>query len=226
MDDYSSRIDGAFDAIDWDWTEIRAPIEKILVGIAVAAGEEAVSEFGLFDDDVMDRMRVDARVFAQDRAAEMVGMVRHGELLLPNPDPEWTIADASRDMIRGTVTKALKEGWSAQELAKAVRESEAFGPARAINMARTELAIADTQGSIRGWKATGLVAGREWLTAPGCCDFCHTLNGMIVPIDEPFPHGDSPAHPSCRCTELPVLPEDMPGALAAHEHTHTQELPA
>ncbi|MFM9458733.1 hypothetical protein, partial [Streptomyces europaeiscabiei] len=76
-------------------------------------------------------MRVRARDFAADRAAEMVGAVRYGQLVMPNPSPEWTVADATKDMIRDTVGQALKEGWSPQKLGKAIRASAGFSATRA-----------------------------------------------------------------------------------------------
>ena len=210
MDDHSSRIEHAFDAVDWDWTSLRAKVEPILIGVATGAGEQALTELGMFSPEVLAKLRRNAKEFAVERAAEMVGMERRGELLLPNPDPEWTIADATRDMIRSTINEALDEGWSAQETAKAIRESSGFSATRAETIARTEIAIADVQGTLTGWKASGLVAGKQWLTAPGCCDECQDLDGEQVSLDEEFDDGDPPLHPSCRCTILALLNDELP----------------
>lgn len=218
MDDGSGKIEAALDAADWDWRDLHPLVEPYLVGVAVAAGEDAVSEFGLFDEGTLALMRRDAKDYAMDRAAEMVGMQRVGEILLPNSNAEWTISDATRDMIRGVVRKALAEGWSTQELSRAIRDNAGFGSARANTIARTELAMADTQGTLAGWKATGLVAGKEWSAAPGCCDECQELNGQIVPLDASFPIGDPPAHPNCRCAVTAVLADEMPKH--AHDHQH------
>lgn len=214
MDDYGGRVEASLDSVDWDWTDLRAIVEPYLTGVAVAAGEDAVSSMGLFDDGTLALMRRDAVDYGRDRAAEMVGMVRHGELLLPNPDPQWSIPKATRDMLRTTVTTALDEGWSAQELRREIKASAGFNAQRAMTIARTELAMADTKGTIAGWRASGLVAGKEWLTAPGCCDFCQTLNGQIVELETDFPAGDPPVHPNCRCTLLSVLEDELPG----HHH--------
>ena len=210
MDDYSGRIDSALDAYDWDWRDLDPIIEPYLAGVAVAAGTDALSDFGLFDESTLALMRRDAVAYAMDRAAEMVGMQRHGELLLPNSNADWTIADATRDMLRGLVTDALDEGWSPQELKSAIRESAGFGADRAETIARTELAMADTKGTISGWKATGLVAGKQWDAAPDCCDECQMIDGLVVGIDEEFPDGDPPLHPNCRCSVEAVLDDELP----------------
>ena len=59
----------------------------------------------------------------------------------------------------------------------------------------------------KSWQEiTGLVAEKEWLTAPECCDICDEMNGKTAPLDEDFEGGVSlPLHPNCRCTVLPVL---------------------
>lgn len=214
MDDYSGQIEEALDGVDWNWTDFSQVVEPSIAGIGVAAGMNAVSALGVFDEVILKAMTRLTVEYAAARSAEMVGMLRVGDQLIPNPNAKWTISGATRDMLRQTVTTAMEIGASNQELAKAIKESAAFGRERAINIARTESAKADVQGNIAGWKETGLVAGRKWLTAPGCCDLCHTYDGMIVGIHEPFPQGDAPAHPSCRCDEVAVLPEDMPDAQA------------
>ena len=68
------------------------------------------------------------------------------------------------------------------------------------------------QGNIAGWRASEVVAGRQFVAAPDCCDECQEQDGLIVGLDEEFPAGDAPIHPNCRCGEIAVLPEDMPGA--------------
>ena len=209
MDD-GSRIAGAFEEVDWDWTVLRAKVEPILIGVATGAGEEALSDLGLFSPEVLARMRRNAKEFAVERAAEMVGMEKRGELLLPNPDPQWTIADATRDMIRSTVEEALTEGWSAQETARAIRDSEGFSANRAETIARTEIAIADVKGTLEGWKASDLVAAKQWLTAPDCCDECQDLDGEEVPLDQEFDDGDPPLHPNCRCSVIAILNDELP----------------
>ena len=74
MDDHSSRIEHAYQQVDWDWTSMRAKVEPILVGVAAAAGEDALKDLGLFSPEVLARLRSNAREFAVERAAEMVGM--------------------------------------------------------------------------------------------------------------------------------------------------------
>jgi hypothetical protein len=72
-DDYSRRVDDAFDEIDWDWTPLAKIVEPTLIGIAVVAGKDAASNLGLFDKTTLAKMTAGATDYAKDRAAEMVG---------------------------------------------------------------------------------------------------------------------------------------------------------
>jgi SPP1 gp7 family putative phage head morphogenesis protein len=205
-------IDAALNGIDWSWDDIPDLVEPFIAGIAAAAGQNAVSELGIFDADILARVSANATAYAQGRAAEFVGMKLVDGKLVDNPNPEWSITGATREMLRVTLTAAMSEGLSNQELATRIRESTAFSKSRAMSVARTETAKADVQGSISGWKESGVVGGKKFLAAPECCDHCQTLNGKIVGLDEEFEEGDPPVHPNCRCDVVAVLPEDMPGA--------------
>lgn len=210
MDDYSARVEAALDAFDWDWRDLLPKVEPYLVGVAVAAGGDAINELGLFDESVTELMTRDAVAYAKDRAAEMVGMTRHGQLTLPNPNAEWTIADATRDMLRSTIETAFKESWTVPEIRTAIKESTGFSAGRAQLIARTEVSAAYVQGNLAGWKASGLVAGKQWDADPDCCDECQEYDGLVVAIDDEFPEGDPPLHPNCRCALTSVLNDELP----------------
>lgn len=94
--------------------------------------------------------------------------------------------------------------------------------ARALNIARTEVAAAQNYGTYLGWIEAGekgllnlSVTQKEWAAGPSgwkgisVCDFCAPLDGMRVPLTASFPNGllTPPAHPSCRCRMILVPPE-------------------
>lgn len=87
---------------------------------------------------------------------------------------------------------------------------EAVGDeARAEMIARTETMIAANQGQRMSWEQAieeGLLPPnmqREWIATSGACPECEALDGVRVPLDEPYPDGSDspPLHPNCRCTE-------------------------
>lgn len=193
-----------------DWaTELHGDLTDYLAGVAVAGGNESLKALGITDEAVTDKMRERATEWAGDRAAEMVGMKRTADGdLVPNPDAKWQITEGTRERLRGLTETALDEGWSAQKFSDEIEGSDAFSEARADMIARTELARADIEGARTGWAESGLVSGREWLTAPDCCDECQDMNGKIAPVDGDFDGDDVPLHPNCRCNTLPVLIKD------------------
>ncbi|CAJ5572387.1 phage head morphogenesis protein, SPP1 gp7 family [Burkholderia pseudomallei] len=208
-DDPKFRADDALDKVDFtDWSDLAKPVEDELVRVAVAGGTEALKQLDLFGDETKDQMTQHATAWAHERAAEMVGMKWADDgSLMPNPDAKWQITQGTRELIRGTVTDAVRGGWSNDRLASALKESAGFSSDRAKTIARTESAFADTAGNISGWKASEVVEGKQWKVAPGCCDFCAQLDGEVVGLDETFSDGSTgaPAHPRCRCVTLPVL---------------------
>lgn len=202
----------AVDALPLDWSPLAKLLKPGMVAVAVDSGGTALDELGLFDDDVKAAMTADATAFAEDRAAEMVGMKWRDGKLIPNPDAKWRIDEATRDMVRSTATEAVRDGWSNDRLAAELKDAHAFSAERAETIARTETNRAQTEGSIAGWQASGLVSGKQWSAAPDCCDICQELDGTIVALDEDFEDGDPPLHPNCACGLDAVLTDDMPDA--------------
>lgn len=216
-DDQSGRVDKALDDVDWTWSDLAPSLDPIIAGIAVAAGTDALSELDLFDSAMLKRMTARAKAYAEERAAELVGMkIVDGELV-ENPNAAFSIAETTRTMIRNEVAKALEDGASNDQLASIIRDAGAFSGARAEMIARTETANADVQGQIAGWRESGVVGGLQWLAAPDCCDECQEIDGDVVSIDEGFPDGDPPLHPNCRCSISAVLTDDMPDAGAEED---------
>lgn len=206
------KIIESIDNLDWLWRDLPAKAQPYIAGIAVPAGKDAVSALGLFDKKTLARVTERATAWANARAAELVGMKWVGDTLVENPDATWSIAKTTRELLRSTVTEQMEAGASTAQMRAAIMEATAFDADRAETIARTEAAIADVQGQIAGWKAGELVAGKQWVIAPDCCDECQELDGEIVGLDDDFPDGDPPLHPNCRCTVVAVLPENMPDA--------------
>ncbi|ANJ48014.1 TPA: phage portal protein [Neisseria gonorrhoeae] len=199
-----------------DWSGLSDVVEPIIRRVAedgaVAALLRVMPEPAA---GMVTNIRSRAVKWAHERAAEMVGMKRAGGGLVRNPAAEWQITEGTREMIRAQVAEAMRNGDSVQELAVRLKESHAFGNARARTIARTETAMADGMGNLIGWEGTGLVAGKQWITAKDdkVSDVCNANGGMgVIGLHEPFSHGalTIPGHPNCRCAVVPVLAGDMP----------------
>jgi hypothetical protein len=73
-------------------------------------------------------------------------------------------------------------------------------PARAFQIADTELARAVTGASFDQYLAAG-VNEVDWLASPGACPICEDFAGNSPYPLRDFP--DLPAHPVCRCSSSP-----------------------
>ena len=210
-DSNDDEIDKILDAVQTGHLRvIQTDVEPLLEAIGKDAGLVALAQVGITDDasivDLVNQFAVD---YARDRAAEMVGMSvdEHGALV-ENPDPEWAIDDATRDLLRGDVSAAMSEGLSNDALAERIGSSYAFSDERAETIARTETAFADVAGNLNAYRESGQVESKMWITGAECCDDCWDLDGVVVALDEDFPDdgGDGPPlPPNCRCDVSPIL---------------------
>ncbi len=100
----------------------------------------------------------------------------------------------------------------------ATKISRAFNTStwRARTIARTEVIRASNMARLMGWKQSGVVKRKEWLTAydDRTCPECADMDGQTISIEEQFKgmQGNEqvfmqmpPLHPSCRCTAVPVI---------------------
>lgn len=209
------------------WTKLVDLFGEKATIVATDGVNQALIQVGVENatEEMLSLVNEKAVNFAKERAAELVGMqIRDGDVV-PNPNSSFSVTESTRDMLRADVTQAIEEGWSNDKLADVIQQNYAFSDVRAEAIARTETAIADIEGNMIAYNETGLVAGKEWLTAPDCCPACAALDGMIVPLDGYFVPGsyrkDAPLHPSCRCDMLPVLTEDMPADVKIHDAADT-----
>ena len=106
------------------------------------------------------------------------------------------ITNSTKDMVRGKLTSAIEEGWSARTLADNLRDD--FSPVRALRIARTEMEMA--------YRASGLEAAKiaeaqikRWNAAVDACPLCQeNAEQGSIKLDDSFVNGDNP-HPNCAC---------------------------
>jgi SPP1 gp7 family putative phage head morphogenesis protein len=229
--DETDAIEHILNEIDFTgWAVLVGEVEPLLEAIVADGSIAALVSIG-FDTStnpaVGEVLNQAAADYAGDRAAELVGM-RYDELgrLVENPNAEWAITKGTRDGLRQYVTDAIEQGWSNDKLAGQIQDSYAFSDERAMMIARTETNMASNQGSLNGYKASGVVDGKQWLTAEDdlvseeCEDNGNAGpngDGVLLDFDEEYPSGDTapPAHPNCRCALAPYI--------AATAETTTEE---
>lgn len=185
-------------------------LSEPLARITVESSRAALDSLDITDEGIFDLINKDAIEYAGDRAAEMVGRKWIDGELVDNPNARWAITDSTRDSLKDLVTRAYSDGMSPAQLKTAIIEDHAFSPARAKLIAKTETAKASVQGSLNGWKRSGVVQGKESITSGDhdSDDECDEAEDAgVIDLDDDFPSGDDgpPFHPGCNCLLRAVL---------------------
>lgn len=142
-----------------------------------------------------------------------------------------------RRLVSALVTLVNKGGSIEEAEREIMRLFEGITKERARLIARTEILSASRQGSQALAETTPLIAGKEWIaTRDGRTREWHrAMDGVIIPKDSLFTvpggyKGQSKSFPkssrvvgatdpfNCRCSQAPVLREDMPGFKDFRKH--------
>lgn len=138
---------------------------------------------------------------------------------------DWLNSNALRHAtsVTGTVKEELitrlmagvEQGLSAREIADSFSEFfDSQSQWRALRIARTEVISGYAEGALAGYRQSGLVKMKQWLTAgeDGRTDVDCLMNEAqgAIPLDSTFPSGhiSPPLHPNCRCRLVPVTSEN------------------
>lgn len=123
-----------------------------------------------------------------------------------------SMLDTDRDTLINLITNGLQDGKSVPEIRTSITETfDSLSKTQAQRITRTEVIRASNQASLDAFEQSGIVEGKQWLTA-GAVDECAQYEGQIVTLsdsfygsDNEFQDGDPPLHPNCRCVLVPVV---------------------
>lgn len=150
--------------------------------------------------------------FAQEQSMALVGKkVLPDGTIIDNPNAIWRIDEATRDLLKGDLARALEEGWSSKQLAQYWQGSDsvAFSRTRAERIARTEMARADIEAHNEAWRRSGIVQSKVWLISEDPCELCQENYAQgVIDFNEEFINGDPPVHPNCTCDVAGVTEGD------------------
>lgn len=176
-------------------------------GAALKAMVPDAANFALPADQV--------REWAREHAAELVGMRRLEDgTVIQNPNPVYAISENTREMLRGTLADAFRDGVTREKLIEGLQASYAFSKERATVIARTEVSAAYVAGNKLAWAASGLVVGKQSILSDlhDVDDLCNTNAAAgPIPLEQPYPSGSIsvPHHPRCECDEIPILQGEL-----------------
>lgn len=132
----------------------------------------------------------------------------------------------TKERLRIALDEGLNQGEGIPDLSERVRKVfDQADDSRSETIARTEVIKASNFASEEAWRQSGVVEGKEWLTAEDerVEEMCAAMDGKIVSLQGSyFEEGDTlsvgdqsltfdatndfpPLHPNCRCTIIPVL---------------------
>lgn len=125
-----------------------------------------------------------------------------------------SIADTIRSEITRRIIHGVNEGQGAEEIAESIGEFfNSQSQWRALRIARSEVISGYAEGSLEGYRQSGIVTRKRWLTAgdsrvdPECA--LNEEQGAI-PLDATFASGHSAPilHSNCRCVLQPVADDE------------------
>ncbi|MCJ7830934.1 MAG: phage portal protein [Dehalococcoidia bacterium] len=146
------------------------------------------------------------------------------------------VNDTTWEALKASLSEGVQGGEGVPQLAERVTQlMDGRIESSAETIARTEVIGASNGGTVEAWDQSGVVAGREWISAldertrtPPDSEFDHLgAHGEVVGADEPFvrtgeelmwpgdPSGSVGNLANCRCTVAPVLDIDRAAQAAA-----------
>jgi hypothetical protein len=181
--------------------------QNALESAASVGADKGITELNITNNDVIASADAASQAWAQDRAAEMVGMKWVDGELVDNPNAKWVISDTTRSDINRIVTDAFSKPTSIQDVTQAIQDAGTFSDERAANIARTEIGNAQVQANFLAWQEAGNIAKLNFLTTneSDVCEVC-----LDFEDDNPYDFSEAPipiedTHPSCRCILVPVF---------------------
>jgi Phage Mu protein F like protein len=180
---------GALDGSEWMLSDVgkdRAQDELLSLGISQ-------------DTDFFDHANTRAADYAAERSAELVK----------------DIDESTRNMLRTKIAAGLEAGLMREDIIDDIMDSDVFSEKRATLIADTEVAMANGQGALAGYKeakAAGVKLKKIWVCDSDPCPICEeNQDAGEIEVEDDFPSGDDAetAHPGCLChTESVVEDSD------------------
>jgi hypothetical protein len=171
------------------WTELVEAIQSDLDEIAKIAGQAALSQLDILNEEQVSEVNNLAEDYAKTRTEDMVG-----------EGTRYSIADATKDDLKAVIEEAESNSDPLLVIASELKEAEIFSRARSSLIASTEASMALVHNHLEIWKRSGKVKSVDIQVSPehDVDDICDELQaGSPYPIDKcPI----IPSHPNCRCS--------------------------
>lgn len=193
----SSHNKGHFDDVEADLlVQAQFDLAPLLQAVAVQAGQVAL--------DLINSKDVYTPIDLRNKIAANVAKFTQSML------------DTDKESLTKVLHDGIKEGLSIAQIRANIQANlESMSKIQAQRIARTEVLRVSSQAAIDAWEQSGVVEGKQWLTA-GAIDECADYEGQIVKLHgnfyddiTEFKDGDPPLHPNCRCVVIPVVTDTL-----------------
>jgi 8-oxo-dGTP pyrophosphatase MutT (NUDIX family)/2'-5' RNA ligase len=115
-----------------------------------------------------------------------------------------SVIDSRLDDLGNAIASGIQAGDGVDAIAQTL-QGILSDPSRALMIANTETARSMSAQSMSDYRASG-VQQIEWLAEDDACPDCQdNEDASPIGIDDTWPGGDLPPHPSCRCSLSPVV---------------------
>jgi hypothetical protein len=193
----SKASDDPNDYTEIDWSLLPPQIREALQTAAQEGVALGFAQLGIDDDNMITESNDQAAAWAEDRAAELVGMKWVNGELIQNPTAKWRIDDTTREQLNAIVKEAFEKETRMADLAQEIEDAGTFAPWRADMIATTETARAQGNGNLESWNRSGVVEQVGWKTS-----FDHAVEDECDDLEDGSPYAlgevpEYPAHPRC-----------------------------
>lgn len=195
-------VDDIMEAIASQFASIPNDVFQSMREAVLRGAGEGLIQVDVTEDNIIEQVNQVARDWADDRAAEMVGMKWDADgALIQNPNPKWAITDSTRNQIQTIITDVFSEEAPTMEaIAARIQQAGTFSDSRAKMIAKTEVISAEVNGNLEAWKGSGIVTKVQVLLSNDhddddeCDDWADggPYSITLIPFFFPF-------HPRCEC---------------------------
>jgi HK97 family phage portal protein len=124
-----------------------------------------------------------------------------------------SMIDTDQEKMSQIIEDGIEAGKTVYEIRKAMQDEFInLKNYQAERVTRTEIIRAANMAAEDAFLQSGVVEGKQWLTAPGADALCAPYAGKVVKLrgnfyddTSEFLDGNPPLHPNCRCILIPVV---------------------
>jgi hypothetical protein len=193
-------LEATMNSLAADWEKVASEAVSPLQEAALSGSEAGGLQVQITDETMLETINQQAREWAAERAAELVGMKWVDGELIENPNAEWAITETTRERLRAAIADIFaQEAPTMADVEAAVAKAGIFDEARAMMIAKTEVTRAQVQSNLMAWVESGVVSKVDWVLSDDHdiddeCD--EAADGSPYEIED-VP--EFPMHPNCEC---------------------------